>query len=68
MYYLISILVSTLKKRPYYKGNYILKNLDSCGQRLAIPILLNGNSFYSGWLLCPEGKIKNTTLFGGWIK
>ena len=22
-------------------------------------------TFYSGWLLCPEGEIKNTTPFGG---
>lgn len=28
----------------------------------------NGKTFYSGWILCPEGKIKNTTPFGGWIK
>lgn len=52
----------------YFKGNYVLKNLDIRGQRLAIPVSFNGISFYSGWLLCPEGKIKNTTPFGGWIK
>lgn len=21
-----------------------------------------------GWMLCPEGKIRNITPFGGWIK
>lgn len=52
----------------YLSGNYILKNLDIRGQRLAIPINLSGVVFYSGWLLCPEGKIKNTTPFGGWVK
>lgn len=52
----------------YLNGNYVLKNLDRRGQRLAIPVTFNGTSFYSGWLLCPEGKIKNTTPFGGWIK
>jgi len=52
----------------YLNGNYVLKKLDSRGQRLAISVSFNGTSFYSGWLLCPEGKIKNTTLFGGWIK
>lgn len=52
----------------YLSGNYVLKNLDRMGQRLAIPIRLNTTFFYSGWLLCPEGKIKNTTPFGGWIK
>lgn len=52
----------------YLQGNYILKNLDGEGQRLAIPTTLNGSTFYSGWLLCPEGLIKNTTPFGGWIK
>lgn len=52
----------------YKLGNYILKSLDEFGQRLAIPLNLNGHIFYSGWLLCPEGKIRNTTPFGGWIK
>lgn len=52
----------------YLIGNYVLKNLDRRGQRLAIPTSLNGATFYSGWMLCPEGKIKNTTPFGGWIK
>lgn len=52
----------------YLLGNYKLKNLDSRGQRLAILINLNGTEFYSGWMLYPEGKIKNTTPFGGWIK
>ena len=54
--------------RQYLLGNYILKNLDERGQRLAIPITLNGNTFYSGWMLYPDGIIKNTTPFGGWIK
>lgn len=52
----------------YLSGNYKLKNLDRRGQRLAIPINLRGTVFYSGWMLCPEGKIKNTTPFGGWVK
>ena len=52
----------------YLLGNYDLKNLDRRGQRLAIPTTLNGTTFYSGWMLCPEGEIKNTTPFGGWIK
>ncbi len=51
----------------YLLGNYVLKNLDKRGQRLAIPTSLNGTTFYSGWMLCPEGKIKNTTPFGGWV-
>lgn len=52
----------------YLVGNYVLKNLDRRGQRLAIPISLNGITFYSGWMLYPEGEIKNTTPFGGWMK
>lgn len=24
--------------------------------------------FHSGWMLCPEGELQNTTPFGGWIK
>lgn len=54
--------------KNYLIGNYTLKNLDLRGQRISIPIQLNGVNFYSGWMLYPEGKIKNTTPFGGWIK
>ena len=50
----------------YLSGNYILKSLDLYGQRLAIVIQLNNRSFYTGWMLEPEGKIRNTTPFGGW--
>ena len=52
----------------YLLGNYLLKNLDDNGQRLAIPVILSGKTFYTGWMLEPEGKIRNTTPFGGWIK
>lgn len=55
-------------KRQYSFGNYILKDLDKFGQRIAIETNLKGNIFYSGWLVCPEGKLKNTTPFGGWVK
>ena len=54
--------------KEYLSGNYILKVLDSNGQRIAIPIRLNGFVFNSGWMLCPEGQISNTTPFGGWTK
>ena len=52
----------------YQSGNYVLKSIDSYGQRMAIPINLGEHKFYSGWLLCPEGLIRNTTPFGGWIR
>lgn len=51
----------------YLLGNYKLKKLDKFGQRLAIPTTLKGYTFYSGWMLQPEGKIINTTPFGGKI-
>jgi len=54
--------------KQYLEGNYVLKNLDMRGQRLAIITNLKGTKFYSGWMLCPNGKIKNVTPFGGWIK
>lgn len=52
----------------YLKGKYELKSLDLCGQRIAIPISIRGHVFYSGWMVYPNGQIKNTTPFGGWIK
>lgn len=53
----------------YLSGNYILKTLDKYGQRLSIPVTLKEEiSFYTGWMLCPEGELQNTTPFGGWIK
>lgn len=60
--------IETETCKKYIEGNYVLKTLDNYGQRLAIPINIKGHKFYSGWMLCPEGKIRNTTPFGGWIK
>lgn len=60
--------IETEAYKNYIQGNYVLKTLDDYGQRLAIPIDINGHEFYSGWMLCPEGVIRNTTPFGGWIK
>lgn len=54
--------------KQYSFGNYILKTLDEQGQRIAIKTNLKGNIFYSGWMVCPNGKLRNTTPFGGWIK
>ena len=67
----VDLLKNELKsqaKENYTNGNYRLKKLDEFGQRLAIPINLLGHDFYSGWILEPEGKIRKTTPFGGWIK
>ena len=55
-------------REQYITGNYELKNLDYNGQRIAIPINLKGHIFFSGWMVYPNGTIKNTTPFGGWIK
>ena len=57
-----------MARENYKLGNYLLKALDDYGQRLAIPVNLNGHRFYTGWMLCAEGLIRNTTPFGGWIK
>lgn len=65
--YYLQLEYNKQSQEQYINGNYKLKKLDRKGQRLAIPILLNGKSFYSGWMLYPEGRIKNTTPFGGWI-
>ncbi len=55
--------------KNYLSGNYVLKNLDEYGQRLAIPITLKGNiMFYSGWMVHPEGLITNTTPYAGEMK
>ncbi len=61
-------LLENQAKTNYINGKYMLKNLDNYGQRLAIPIEIKGKSFCSGWMLEPEGKIRNTTPFGGFIK
>lgn len=29
---------------------------------------INGQILDTGWMLEPEGKIRNTTPFGGWVK
>lgn len=55
-------------REQYLNGNYMLKNLDMRGQRLSIPITLKNKTFNSGWMMYPEGELKNTTPFGGWPK
>ena len=40
-------------------------NLDKNGQRLAIPIKLNGKAFYSGWMVYPDVRIVLVTPYGG---
>lgn len=52
----------------YLIGYYILKTSDLYGQRISIPIELQGKFILSGWMVEPEGKIRNTTPFGGWGK
>lgn len=64
----LKISLESQAKNNYITGKYVLKGLDVYGQRLAIPVELKGNIFYSGWMLKPEGEIKNTTPFGGWVK
>ena len=48
----------------------MLENIKTVGngQRLAIPVAIKGKKFYTGWIVEPEGKISNTTPFGGWVK
>ena len=53
--------------QQYLLGNYKLKDLDDKGQRLAIPVELNGKKIYTGWVLHPEGLIINATIFAGWV-
>ena len=60
--------IESQAEKQYSMGNYKLKGLDRQGQRIAIEINLKGNIFYSGWMVYPNGLIKNTTPFGGWIK
>ncbi len=54
--------------KNYLSGRYSLKSLSENGQMIAIPVRFNGFLFNSGWKLCPDGKIQNTTPFGGWTK
>ena len=51
----------------YWSGNYTLKDLDKNGQRLAIIVSLKGKKVFTGWMIEPEGKIRATTPFGGWV-
>ena len=54
--------------QSYLKGNYIIKRLTEYGPILAIEMSINNQVFYSGWIIEPEGKLRNTTPFGGWVK
>ena len=54
--------------QKYLNGDYELKELDKFGLRISISIRLNDVDLLSGWLLKPNGKIRNITPFGGWLK
>ena len=67
----IDFLLLEYKKQAlanYLSGNYTLKAADIYGQRISIPIMLNDKCILSGWIVEPEGKIRNITPFGGWAK
>lgn len=58
-------------KEKYLAGEYTLGKLNKDGQRLSIRIEIprkNGTgmvSFVSGWMVCPNGRIRLTTPYGG---
>lgn len=58
-------------KEKYLAGEYTLGKLNKDGQRISIRIEIprkNGTgmvSFVSGWMVCPNGRIRLTTPYGG---
>ena len=58
-------------KEKYENGNFTLGKLDNHGQRINIEIELPRKDkigtvkFISGWMVYPNGKIQNTTPYGG---
>lgn len=58
-------------KVKYLAGEYTLGKLNKDGQRISIRIEIprkNGTgmvSFVSGWMVCPNGRIRLTTPYGG---
>ena len=61
-------------QEKYANGNFVLHELKDYGQIINITITLpnkkdGGNvTIKSGWLVYPDGEIKLTTVFAGWIK
>lgn len=66
--YSLKTLFEKQAKENYLGGRYVLKKLDKYGQRITITVEIKGRKIKSGWMLCPEGKIRNITPFGGWAK
>ena len=58
-------------REKYESGNFKLGKLDNHGQRINIEIELPRKDrigtvkFISGWMVYPNGKIQNTTPYGG---
>ena len=58
-------------KKQYELGEYELGLLNGYGQRININITLKNKktgadiTFYSGWMVYPDGKIDLTTPYGG---
>ena len=68
--YLIEELTSQAKEK-YSNGNFALGTLDGFGQRISVLTELDRKDgkgrvrFLTGWLVYPDGNIKNTTPYGG---
>ena len=58
-------------KEKYSNGNFTLGLLNGYGQRISIETELERKDgkgkvrFLSGWMVYPDGNIRNTTPYGG---
>ncbi|MDE5755898.1 MAG: hypothetical protein K2I23_02280 [Clostridia bacterium] len=72
-YYLVKELTRQAEEK-YASGDFILGLLNEYGQRISIITELERKDgkgivrFLTGWLVYPDGNIKNTTPYGGDVK
>ena len=61
-------------KEKYANGDFTLHELKDYGQIINITITLPNKKYggyvkiKSGWIMYPDGEIKLTTVFAGWIE
>lgn len=63
--YLIKYELERQAVKKYANGEYTLKELNNYGQTISIVIEIRNKKFKTGWIIKPNGLIKNTTPFCG---
>ena len=55
--------LSTQALKSYLRGDFVIKGNNGYGTLIKITVNLNGRTWGTGWIVQPQGKIKNVTPY-----